>query len=429
VKSWQGVRKAVDFGPPALQGEAFYPRDTQSEDCLTLNIWAPAEPKAGEKHPVLLWIHGGAFIQGSGAQPRYDGTELAKRGAIVVTINYRLGPLGLFAHPALSAEAGPTDALANFCLLDMIAALRWTRDNIAAFGGDPGNVTVSGSSAGGTSCLFLMGSPEARGLFHKAIIHSSGGMRNIKTLAEAEQAGAALAEQLGAGTRATAADLRRLDADDVAVSTQQIQQLGLPVKPVVDGRLVTHTPEQVFAQGQQARIPVLIGGANGESGARQFGDEVATGGAFGFQRQLADAMTRDGQKVYMFQMTFVPPQARATRSAALHGEPVAYAFGTIGMSAAAQRGFRSEGAATRAAGRRRGGGAGAGATAVGGREDDSAPVEESTEGRRISEAMMDYFVAFMRTGKPEANGLAEWPAYSASAPKTMVFGNFGIGAK
>ena len=429
VKSWQGVRKAVDFGPPALQGEAFYPRDTQSEDCLTLNIWAPAEPKAGEKHPVLFWIHGGAFIQGSGAQPRYDGTELAKRGAIVVTINYRLGPLGLFAHPALSAEAGPTDALANFCLLDMIAALRWTRDNIAAFGGDPGNVTVSGSSAGGTSCLFLMGSPEARGLFHKAIIHSSGGMRNIKTLAEAEQAGAALAEQLGAGTRATAADLRRLDADDVAVSTQQIQQLGLPVKPVIDGRLVTHTPEQVFAQGKQARIPVLIGGANGESGARQFGDEVATGGAFGFQRQLADAMTRDGQKVYMFQMTFVPPQARATRSAALHGEPVAYAFGTIGMSVAAQHGFRSEGAATRAAGRRRGGGAGAAAAAVGGREDDSAPVEESTEGRRISEAMMDYFVAFMRTGKPEANGLAEWPAYSASAPKTMVFGNFGIGAK
>jgi para-nitrobenzyl esterase len=254
-------------------------------------------------------------------------------------------------------------------------------------------------------------------------------MRNIKTLAEAEQAGAALAEQLGAGVRATAADLRRLDADDIAVSTQQIQQLGLPVKPVIDGRLVTHTPEQVFAQGKQARIPVLIGGANGESGARQFGDEVATGGAFGFQRQLADAMTRDGQKVYMFQMTFVPPQARATRSAALHGEPVAYAFGTIGMSVAAQHGFRSEGAATRAAGRRRGGGAGAAAAAVGGREDDSAPVEESTEGRRISEAMMDYFVAFMRTGKPEANDLAEWPAYSASAPKTMVFGNFGIGAK
>ena len=281
------MRKADAFGAPALQGEAFYPRSTQSEDCLSLNIWAPADAQPDAKLPILVWIHGGAFIQGSGAQPRYDGTELAKRGAIVITINYRLGPLGLFAHPALTAEAGPDDPLGNLCLLDMMAALRWTRENIAAFGGDPGNVTISGSSAGGTSCLFLMGIPEAQRLFHKAVIHSSGGIRNIKTLAEAEEAGQKLAARLGLGADASATELRKVDARDVAVATGVIQQLALPVKPIIDGRLVTQVPSDTFAGGKQARIPVLMGGANGESGARQLGDEVATGGAFGFQRQLA----------------------------------------------------------------------------------------------------------------------------------------------
>ena len=432
VKPWTGVRKADRFGTPALQGESLSPRSAQGEDCLSLNIWAPsaadAAGTAGGGLPVLFWIHGGAFIQGSGAQPRYDGSALAKRGAVVVTINYRLGPLGIFAHPALTAEAGPTDPLGNFCLLDMMAALRWTRDNIAAFGGDPGNVTISGSSAGGTSCLFLMGIPEAKGLFHKAIIHSSGGMRNIKSLIEAESAGARLAERLGLDARASTADLRRLPAGDIASPTAVIRQLDLPVKPVVDGRLVTQVPAETFAQGKQARIPVLMGGANGESGARQLGDEVATGGAFAFQRQLADHMVRDGQKVYLFQFTFVPPSARANRPTAQHGEPVAYAFGTIGQSAAEQRGFRDQATAARAAGNRRGGGTrGASVRGAGaGAEDDSAPVEDSLEGRRVSEAMMDCIVAFMRTGTPSARGAPAWPAYSTEAPQAMVFGNSGI---
>jgi para-nitrobenzyl esterase len=165
----------------------------------------------------------------------------------------------------------------------MMAALRWTRDHIAGFGGNPENVTISGSSAGGTSCLFLLGVPAAQGLFHKAIIHSSGGIRNIQTLAQAESAGARLATHLGLDADCTPADLRRLRADDVAVGTTLLRQLGLPVKPIVDGRLVARTPAETFAAGKQARIPVLMGAANGESGARQFGDEIATGGAFGFQ--------------------------------------------------------------------------------------------------------------------------------------------------
>jgi para-nitrobenzyl esterase len=430
VEPWKGVREATQFGPLALQGETFAPRSAQSEDCLVLNIWTPANATADSKLPVLFWIHGGAFIQGSGGQPRYDGSELAKRGAIVISINYRLGPLGLFAHPSLTAESKLDEPLGNYCLLDMIAALRWTRDNVGAFGGDPGNVTISGSSAGGTSCLFLMGIPEANGLFHKAIIHSSGGIRNIQTLADAEAAGVRLAEQLGLGARASSAELRRAAASQMAANVGVIRQLDLPVKPIIDGRLVKATPAELFAQGQQAKIPVLIGAANGESGARQLGDEVATGGAFGFQRELADQMVRMGQPVWMFQLTFVPPQSRDARFAAKHGESVAYAFGTIGQSLAAQYGFRNEQVASNAARMRRGGGGGgANAAAGAGREDDSQPVEESEQGRAISAAMLEYWVTFMRDGQPSGKQLPAWPAYKSDAPKTMVFGNNGIDVK
>jgi acetyl esterase/lipase len=295
--TWTGIREATQFGAQALQGETFGPRSAQSDDCLFLNVWTPNNADANSKLPVLVWFHGGAFIQGSGAQSRYDGSELARRGAVVITINYRLGPMGMFAHPALTAESAPNEPLGNFCLLDMMAALTWTRANIAAFGGDPNNITISGSSAGGTSCLFLMGIPQAEGLFHKAIIHSSGRMQNIQTLPEAEAAGVRLAEQLGLGANASASDLRKIAAGDAVVGVAAIRQLNLPVKPIVDGRLVKFTPSELFAQGKQTRIPVLIGGANGESGARQLGDQVATGGAFSFQRELVEQMHKSGQPV------------------------------------------------------------------------------------------------------------------------------------
>ncbi len=425
---WKGVREAVVFGTPALQGETFFPRSEQSEDCLFLNVWTPANAEANASLPVLFWIHGGAFIQGSGAQPRYDGTELARRGVVVVTINYRLGPLGLFAHPTLTAEAAPGDPLGNYCLLDMMEALRWVQRNIGAFGGDPGNVTISGSSAGGTSCLFLMGIPEAQGLFHKAIIHSSGGIRNIQTLAQAEAAGVRLAGHFSLDASTQAVALRSVRSDDIAISTALFRQLDLPVKPIVDGRLVTRVPADTFAEGKQARIPVLMGAGNGESGARQLGDDIATGGAFGFQLENAAHMARAGQPVYLFQLTFVPPEARSNRHAAMHGESVAYAFGTIGQSTASQYGFRNQQVAARAMQSRRGarGSAGFGG---GGGEDDTRPVEDSSEGRRISEAMMDYWTAFMRTGRPTGQSLPEWPAYTRAAPKAMVFGNNGINSK
>lgn len=378
---------------------------------------------------TVQWIPGSVLPQESktghsAALQAYDGTELAKRGIIVITINYRLGPMGLFAHPSLTAEAVQDAPLGNLCLLDMMAALRWTRENISAFGGDGGNITISGSSAGGTSCLFLMGIPEAQGLFHKAIIHSSGGMRNIQKLAQAEAAELRLAAHLGLETNAMPSDLRRLPSDDLAIGTSLFRELDLPVKPIVDGRLVTRVPAETFAEGKQARIPVLMGAANGESNARQLADEIATGGAFGFQVENARHMARAGQPVYLFQLTYVPPSARTGRHAARHGESVTYAFGTIGQSTASQYGFRNEQVASRAMNLSRGGGAG-GFRATG-REDDTLPVEDSSQGRRISEAMMDHWAAFMRTGNPALPGKPAWPAFSDSVPKAMVFGNNGI---
>ena len=414
--SWPGIRDATQFGAASLQSEIFVPRNEQSEDCLSLNIWKPNDTKPDSKLPVLFWIHGGAFIQSSGAQRRYDGTELARHGVVVITINYRLGPLGLFSHPSLTRAAAANEPLGNYCLLDMLAALRWTKQNIAAFGGDPGNVTISGSSAGGTSCLFLMGIPEAEGLFHKAIIHSSGGIRNIQTLAEAEQAGVRLGQHWGLDASASPTELRSIQAELAAVSTSVIRQLDLPVKPLVDGRLVTGVPADVIAVGKQMRIPVIMGAANGESGARGFGDTVAKGGAFGFQMQLANDMVRAGQQVYLFQLTYVPPEARSSRSAAQHGESVAYAFGTIGLSTSQLFGFQNELTAAAAMQKRRGGG----------REDDSQGAEDSAQGRELSKAMMEYWVAFMREGQPAARGLQPWPTWSEENGKVMVFGNQGV---
>ena len=175
ARPWQGARKANAFGKACMQvpGAALAAGagdiEPMSEDCLTLNLWVP-RARTSAKQPVMVWIHGGALVFGAGSQPLYDGRALATRGAVVVTLNYRLGPLGFFDHPALAGASGGD---VNFGLLDQIAALKWVRENIAAFGGDPGNVTVFGESAGGQSVLALFASPKARGLFQRGIVQSA----------------------------------------------------------------------------------------------------------------------------------------------------------------------------------------------------------------------------------------------------------------
>lgn len=182
-----------------------------SEDCLYLNIWTPSLDSSA-RLPVMVWIHGGAYIFGVGGMPIYDGTPLALKGAVVVNFNYRLGRLGFFAHPALTKEN--PGGLANFGLLDQIAALQWVRENIASFGGDPGNVTIFGQSAGGKSVLALMASPLARGLFQKAIAMSSYALPDTP-MVKALETGAKVADAVGLrSANATAAELRALPAEN-----------------------------------------------------------------------------------------------------------------------------------------------------------------------------------------------------------------------
>jgi para-nitrobenzyl esterase len=203
--SWEGVRDAREFGNACLQppgqptGIYYSSMAATSEDCLTLNVWSPT-PTGTRKLPVMVWIHGGALVGGSSSEPMYDGVKIARAGVLFVSINYRLGLLGYLAHPALSAES-PQRLSGNYGLLDQIEALRWVRDNIAAFGGDPQQVTIAGESAGGLSVIALMASPVARGLFAKAIVQS-GYMPSYRALHDetlglpsAEAAGTALAKQ------------------------------------------------------------------------------------------------------------------------------------------------------------------------------------------------------------------------------------------
>jgi len=222
VGAWEGVRECDAFGPdcpqaPYSESSIYYsPPRKQSEDCLYLNVWTAA--KAGEKRPVMVWIHGGALTRGSGATRSYDGTALAKKGVVLVTINYRLGPLGYFAHPELSAES-PHRSSGNYGVLDQIAALKWTQKNIAAFGGDPGRVTIFGESAGSWSVNALVASPLAKGLFQRAI-GQSGGTFGPMTYLKEDRDGRQSAEKIGAAfAKAAGADsikaLRALPAERI----------------------------------------------------------------------------------------------------------------------------------------------------------------------------------------------------------------------
>lgn len=263
---WNGVRDARDFGPACIQPtprvQTIYSSDLgrTSEDCLTLNIWTPTD---AHKAPVIVWIHGGALVTGSSRETLYDGARLASEGVVVVSINYRLGVLGYLAHPALSAES-PQGLSGNYGLMDQIEALRWVQRNIAAFGGDPQNVTIAGESAGGLSVVYLMASPPARGLFAKAIAQSAYMISTpeLKTALygapSGEDAGARLARTLQAPS---ARVLRSMDAQTL---TDAAAVAGFSPFAVVDGQILPHQLVDVFDRGEQAPVPILAGFNSGE---------------------------------------------------------------------------------------------------------------------------------------------------------------------
>lgn len=431
---WTGVRTAAAFAPACLQPSspiAFYKDDppSQSEDCLYLNVWAPVGAK---KAPVIVWIHGGSLMMGTASTPHHDGRALAAKGAVVVTINYRLGVFGYLAHPELTAES-PHGVSGNYGTLDQIEALRWVQRNIEAFGGDPGAVTVMGESAGALSAAQLMASPLARGLFHRAIAQSVylPAMQELKAprfgYPAAEEAGQAFGEKAGAGRLEA---LRAMDAS--ALLAAATSQFFMP-QGTMDGWVHKAQLVEVFERGEQAQVPLLVGFNSGEVRAFDgpFGPQVPADadayravvqarycqqaerflklypaerprdGAFDAARDAfyawaamrlaADQSARGGAYLYYFDHVY--PSAKARGLGAFHASEVPFVFGEVGPGAAVPENW------------------------------PQAPT--GPQDVALSQAMMDYWVGFARTGRPQAAARAQWPAFDPSQRGYMRFGEDG----
>ena len=259
AEGWDGVRSATHFGPRAVQAPVFgdmsFRSAGMSEDCLYLNVWTP-DSRSEERLPVLVYFYGGGFVAGDGSEPRYDGERMAAEGIVAVTVNYRLNIFGFFAHPDLSAESD-YGASGNYGLLDQQFALRWVHDNIAAFGGDPDRITIAGESAGSVSVSIQMASPLSRDLIAGAIGESGAGIEPTLApvpLAEAERGGKAFADELGFHS---INELRKLSTAELYRLYHDSGRFGFPI--VVDGHLIPKTLPELFAAGEQAQVPLLVG--------------------------------------------------------------------------------------------------------------------------------------------------------------------------
>jgi len=417
---WSGTKKATEFGPvcmqePYPQTSIYYsPLGSVGEDCLYLNVWTAAKA-ASDKRPVMVWIHGGGYTRGSGATPTYDGDVLAKKGAVVVTVNYRLGIFGFIAHPELTKES-PDHASGNYGLLDMVAALKWVQKNIAAFGGDPKRVTIFGESAGSSAVNYLMASPLAKGLFHRVIGESGanfGASRN-GTLAAAEDNGAKFGEKIGAKSLTA---LRAKSADE-------LQKAGGAFRANVDGYFLPEDVSAIFAQHKQNDVP-LIAGYNHDEGttlspwpqngnAKSFAEQIHNRYAkfsddffklypaasdaeamqahydsfrdqgMGWQmRTWVRQQTKSGKApAFLYFFTRVPPGPTAEKYRAYHAAEIQYVFGNL---------------------------------------NPRRPWEDAD--RKLSDAMSSYWVNFAATGNPNGKGLPKWPSYMEAADEAIIFGD------
>ena len=423
-ESWNGERSAADYGalciqPPANGDPGVGPLP-MSEDCLTLNVWTPAD-RGAEPLPVMIWIHGGGLNNGSATAALYDGTNLSKRGVVVVTVNYRLGRLGFFDHPALAAERAPGEPAANYGLMDIVSALRWVNRNVASFGGDPGNVTVFGESAGGTMVTRLMIAPQARGLFHRAVVQSGLGRDEGTPLdrprrdggLSMQDRGQAFAETL-ALQGATAAQLRAIPAETMLAPSPSFYGGDLLVR---DGSLVTEDVEAAFAAGREAPVPLIIG-ANSAEFWWMKPSELSPYGA------LDDAMTPGeraafldaygGQAGYdahvLSDLVFNEPGRHLARLHAANGHPTwLYRFDVVpdsnpepsgGATHASERPYVFDNLHT-----------------VG------RPMGERDA--RAASAMADYWTTFAATGNPNGPDRPVWPEFGAERDRLLEFTNEG----
>ena len=450
VESWDGTRAATEFGPACWQArnadDSPYARGElpRSEDCLTLNLWTAA--RVGERRPVMVWFHGGGHSSGTGSARIFDGSAMAKKGVVMVTANYRLGPFGFLAHPALTAESAE-QASGNYGILDHVATLEWVRDNVAAFGGDPGNVTIFGQSAGSWSVCVLQASPLAKGLFHKAIGHSGGCFGaprahlattgGAATAVSGHDAGLAVAARLGVeGEGADAAAALR-SADPEAVL-----EAGRGTGVVVDGWVLPDLPGAIFAAGQQNDVPVIVGSLSDEgttlyagmagpprdefvaglrdrygdradalldayageiaASTRTAGQAIQADRSFTWQMREWARAHADANDVYLYFFSHAPPVFRLylpdrpeldypgglRGGGAYHSGDLAYAFDNVGL--------------------------------VG--------VGWNARDHELSGQMSQYWVNFAKTGDPNGDGLPLWPKYDREGEPAIEFATFGTAA-
>ena len=441
LKPWTGTLTATMFGPACMQDATFArifgaPPET-SEDCLYLNVWTPAKT-AGDKLPVMVWIYGGGFVGGQTSVPMYDGSRLAEKGVVLVSVAYRLGAFGFLAHPDLSRESGKGSG--NYGLQDQIAGLKWVKTNVAKFGGDPDRVTILGESAGGIAVSMLAASPAAKGLFQRAISESGGnfgsaryrneGGVNVPPLKVAETGGKAFLEKLGAKDITTA---RAISAETIQKGVGPGLAATTQFWPVFDGDVLPGDQYELYQARRFNDTPVLVGTNSDEGGlfvqgpvtSARFEEMVRSGFGKGADGILAayphadDADASAAARNLMRESTFAwhtwawamlqsdkgknkafvyyyDHRTPQQPNGAGHGSEIAYVFRTLGAPGAS----------------------------LGGPE--VAPRQEDT---KLSEVISSYWTNFAKTGDPNGAGLAQWPAFTRNDQRVMLFDDKQSGAR
>lgn len=384
--AWQGVRDATQYGHDCMQLP--FPSDAAplgtepAEDCLYANVWRPS--RAAKKLPVVFWIYGGGFVNGGASPPTYSGANLAKQGVLVFSANYRVGRFGTFAHPQLTQQKADSGRLGNYGYMDQLAALEWVHRNIAAFGGDPDNVTIVGESAGGMSVHTLVTSPHARGLFHRAVVMSgaNGVQLGAGDLAAIEKIGVefAAAKGIAADDPEALSKLRALSAEEVT-SGLNLMALFAPgprsfASPFVDGHLVVDAVE-AYRTGSFAKVPLMIGATSADMGGK-------TGFMIAGARNLAGVVAEQGVPVYAYRFSYVAESLR--EPGAQHATDIPFFFDTQAIKYL-----------------------------------EKTTPRDNAMGRTMSA----YLVNFARSGDPNGAGLTPWPRYSRATDEIVDFADNG----